>query len=62
MNTTENVSTASGLIFNEVLFGLAILAFVLLLIIEKANPYRQFPTKIYKESFVTNTEAFLINK
>lgn len=58
MNATENVSSASGL---EVLFALAILAFVLLLVIEKAKPYRQFPHKIYKESLVTNIEAFLIN-
>jgi sterol desaturase/sphingolipid hydroxylase (fatty acid hydroxylase superfamily) len=61
MSATENVSTASGLVFNEVLFGLALLAFVILLVMEKAHPYRQFPNKIYKESFVTNTEAFLIN-
>lgn len=58
MNATENVGSASGL---EVLFALAILAFVLLLVIEKVQPYRQFPTKVQKESFVTNIEAFLIN-
>jgi sterol desaturase/sphingolipid hydroxylase (fatty acid hydroxylase superfamily) len=61
MNATENAGHSSGLLFNEVFFGLAILAFVLLLIIEKAKPYRNFPAKIYKESIVTNTTAFLIN-
>lgn len=58
MNAVENVGSSSGL---EVLFALAILAFMLLLAIEKAQPYRQFPAKIYKESFVTNIEAFFIN-
>lgn len=61
MNATENAGHGSGLLFNEVFFGLAILAFALLLIIEKAKPYRDFPPKIYKESIVTNTTAFLIN-
>jgi sterol desaturase/sphingolipid hydroxylase (fatty acid hydroxylase superfamily) len=61
MNATENINNSGHLLFNEVLFGLAIVAFLSLLIIEKAKPYRHFPSKIYKESFVTNTEAFLIN-
>lgn len=61
MNTTANTNGDDGLFFNEALFGLAILAFVLLLIIEKTKPYRQFSTKTYKESFVTNTTAFLVN-
>lgn len=51
----------AGLIFNQVLLGLAILAFVLLLIIEKRKPFRYFPAKVNKESFVTNTTAFLVN-
>lgn len=55
------MNTTGDLIFNEVLFGLAILAFFLLLLIEKAKPYRVFPHKVYKESFVTNTTAFLVN-
>ncbi|MFZ2725045.1 MAG: sterol desaturase family protein [Methylococcaceae bacterium] len=58
MNT---VAQNSGLVFNEVLFALAMLAFVLLLVLEKLKPYRHFPAKIYKESFVTNTTAFLVN-
>jgi sterol desaturase/sphingolipid hydroxylase (fatty acid hydroxylase superfamily) len=61
MNATDNASGDAGMYFNEALFGLAILAFILLLVIEKNNPYRQFPQKIYKESFVTNTTAFLVN-
>lgn len=57
----EHINHGSGLLFNEVLFGLAMLAFVILLMIEKTKPYRPFPQKIYKESFVTNTTAFLVN-
>ena len=60
MNKTE-ITTNSGLIFNEVLFGFAILAFFILLAIEKKHPYRVFSLKIAKESFVTNTTAFLMN-
>lgn len=61
MNATENANNEGGLFFNEVLFGLAILAFIALIVIEKRHPYRQFPQKIYKESFITNTTAFLVN-
>jgi sterol desaturase/sphingolipid hydroxylase (fatty acid hydroxylase superfamily) len=60
MNATEN-TTNSGLFFNEALFGLAILAFIVLIAIEKRHPYREFPQKIFKESFITNTTAFLVN-
>jgi sterol desaturase/sphingolipid hydroxylase (fatty acid hydroxylase superfamily) len=60
MNATE-AATNGGLFFNEALFGLAILAFIVLIAIEKRHPYRQFPQKIFKESFVTNTTAFLVN-
>ena len=61
MNAAESIDASGGLIFNQFLFGVAIVAFIVLLVIEKANPYRQFSAKIAKESFVTNTEAFLIN-
>lgn len=61
MSSTENMNNSGGLFFNEALFGLAILAFILLLVIEKRHPYRQFPQKVYKESLVTNTTAFLVN-
>ncbi|MFU8789677.1 MAG: sterol desaturase family protein [Methylobacter sp.] len=60
MNALENTDTA-GLVFNQVLFGLAILAFIFLLIMEKKRPHLDFPKKVYKESLVTNTSAFLIN-
>lgn len=43
------------------LFALAIMAFLLLLAIEKHKPYRNFSHKVYKESIVTNTTAFLVN-
>ena len=59
MNAVGNTSV--GMTFNQVFFGLAILAFVLLLVIEKYKPYRTFSPKVYKESLVTNTTAFLIN-
>lgn len=59
MNALE--TNDSGLVFNQGLFGLAILAFVALLVIEKKKPYRIFSAKVYKESIVTNTAAFLIN-
>ena len=60
MNAVESAAN-SALIFNQVLFGLAILAFLSLLIIEKYKPYRVYAVKIYKDSVVTNTTAFLIN-
>lgn len=46
---------------SQVLFGLAILAFIALVVIEKLKPYRRFTDKIDKESFVTNTTTFLFN-
>ncbi len=50
-----------GMAFNQTLFGLAILAFIFLLFLEKIKPYRFFTPKVYKESVVTNTTAFLVN-
>jgi sterol desaturase/sphingolipid hydroxylase (fatty acid hydroxylase superfamily) len=61
MKTTETISNGNGMFFNEALFGLAILAFIVLIIIEKRHPYREFPQKVFKESFVTNTTTFLVN-
>jgi len=61
MNETESINNSGGLFFNEALFGLAIAAFLVLLAMEKIKPYRVFPQKISKESFVTNTTAFLVN-
>lgn len=60
MNALETTSNG-GLIFNQTLFGLAILAFIFLLILEKVNPHLLFSPKVYKESIVTNTTAFLVN-
>jgi len=57
----EMKSADNDLLFNEELFSLAILAFLFLLAMEKIRPYRAFPQKINKESFVTNTTAFLVN-
>jgi len=48
MNATETINKTSGLFFNEALFGLAILAFILLVIIEKRHPFRVFPQKFLK--------------
>ncbi|BBL70893.1 sterol desaturase family protein [Methylogaea oryzae] len=55
------MSNDSGLLFSEQLFGLALIAFAALLVLEKFRPYRVFPTHVYKESVVTNTTAFLVN-
>jgi sterol desaturase/sphingolipid hydroxylase (fatty acid hydroxylase superfamily) len=46
---------------SQILFGLAILAFIALVVVEKLKPYRRFTDKINKESFVTNTTTFLFN-
>lgn len=60
MNESE-IAGNGGLLFNQILFGLAILAFFFLLAWEKKKPYLEFSAQVYKESFVTNTSAFLIN-
>jgi sterol desaturase/sphingolipid hydroxylase (fatty acid hydroxylase superfamily) len=61
MSGPDSVETANGLIFNQALFGLVLLAFAALLIIEKRKPYRRFPHDVHKHSFVTNTTTFLAN-
>lgn len=60
MIANESLSS-SGLIFNQALFGLAILAFIGLLVIEKRSPYRRFTRGVNRQSFITNTTAFLLN-
>lgn len=60
MNESE-IAGNGGLLFNQILFGLAILAFFFLLAWEKKKPHLEFPAQVYKESFVTNTSAFVIN-
>lgn len=60
MNGSE-LSQDNPMLFNESLFSLAIVAFVILLVFEKLRPYRVFSNKTYKESIVTNISAFFIN-
>jgi len=55
------LNKTSDFLFNEMLFTLVIVAFLLLLVMEKRKPYRSFPAEINKHSLVTNTTAFLIN-
>ena len=58
----ENVPVnEANLVFNEVLFGIALLAFVALVVMEKLQPFRRFNSTVVKKSFVTNTTAFLFN-
>jgi sterol desaturase/sphingolipid hydroxylase (fatty acid hydroxylase superfamily) len=52
---------SAGILTSQILFGLAILAFIALLVMEKLKPYRRFTEKIHKESIVTNTTTFLFN-
>ncbi len=61
MNAIDNINSENGMFFNEFLFGLAAFAFILLILIEKRKPFRHFPHNYYKDSFVTNTTAFLVN-
>jgi sterol desaturase/sphingolipid hydroxylase (fatty acid hydroxylase superfamily) len=52
---------AINMLPSQILFGLAILAFIALVVMENLKPYRRFTEKIDKESFVTNTTTFLFN-
>jgi hypothetical protein len=52
---------AANMLPSQIFFGLAILAFMALLVIEKLKPYRRFTNKIDKQSIVTNTTTFLFN-
>lgn len=61
MSGIESASHSGSMMFNEILFGLAILAFLSLLVLEKSKPLIIFSSKVYKESIVTNTTAFLVN-
>lgn len=69
MNTNDSLANAAAslpasennMLFNEILFGLAVLAFVCLVVMEKKQPFRRFTHKVGKESFVTNTTAFVFN-
>lgn len=55
------MSQSSPMLSNEILFGLAMLAFALLLVWERKRPYRSFAREINKHSLLTNTSAFLFN-
>lgn len=55
----DNVTTST--LPSQVFFGLAISAFIVLVVLEKLKPYRRFTNKIDKSSFVTNTTTFLFN-
>jgi sterol desaturase/sphingolipid hydroxylase (fatty acid hydroxylase superfamily) len=46
---------------SQILFGIAILGFIALVVMEKLKPYRRFTSKVGKESFFTNTATFLFN-
>ncbi|MEQ1559401.1 MAG: sterol desaturase family protein [Methyloglobulus sp.] len=46
---------------SQIFFGIAILAFIALVVMEKLKPYRRFTNNIDKASFVTNTTTFLFN-
>jgi sterol desaturase/sphingolipid hydroxylase (fatty acid hydroxylase superfamily) len=62
MNNDVTIADTNGeILLNSGLFTLAIIAFGMLLVMEKIKPYRLFPNKVYKDSIVTNTSAFLIN-
>ena len=61
MNDNPAALSENTLLSNEVLFALAMVAFIVLLINEKKRPYIKFPVKVFKESLVTNITAFLVN-
>jgi sterol desaturase/sphingolipid hydroxylase (fatty acid hydroxylase superfamily) len=46
---------------SQILFGIAILGFIALVVMEKLKPYRRFTNKIDKASFITNTATFVFN-
>lgn len=46
---------------SQIMFGIAILAFFALVVMEKLRPYRRFTNAVGKASFVTNTTTFLFN-
>lgn len=61
MSLSETLETGNGLWLDEILFALAMLAFVLLLVMERRKPFRHFDKHTNKHSLVTNTTAFLVN-
>jgi sterol desaturase/sphingolipid hydroxylase (fatty acid hydroxylase superfamily) len=61
MNNQQMINHHGDILFNEELFIVAIIAFVSLLIVERIKPCLNYTNKVYKESILTNTSAFLIN-
>ncbi len=61
MTASETSLANDGVLANELLFALAMVAFLLLVVMERIKPYQRYTQKISKESFVTNTTAFLFN-
>ncbi len=57
MMQTDSVN----LLPSQILFGMAVLGFFALIIMEKLKPYRHFSNEIDKASFLTNTTTFLFN-
>ena len=53
--------TDQGFGVNEILLTLAVIAFVLLLVMEGLKPYRHFNRQVVRSSILTNTAAFLFN-
>lgn len=51
----------NNLQLSQILFGVAIVVFIALVVIEKLKPYRRSTDKIDKASYVTNTTTFLFN-
>lgn len=50
-----------GILLNEIFLLLAIVAFVVLLILEGIKPYRQTEKRVKRNSLVTNSTAFIVN-
>jgi sterol desaturase/sphingolipid hydroxylase (fatty acid hydroxylase superfamily) len=52
---------SANMLPSQILFALAIIAFIALVVMERLKPCRRFTGKIDKESFYTNTTTFLFN-
>ena len=61
MQTSNHLENANGLAFDAILFGLVILTFIGLLLLEKKKPHRIYENDVNKHSFITNTTAFFVN-
>lgn len=61
MNEQTLQTGQEGMLLNEFFLILALLAFVMLLVMEGLKPYRQTHKKIRRASIMTNTSAFIFN-